>query len=198
MKELKGKKIGFAICGSFCTISKIFDPIKQLIDAGAEIFPIMSQNASTTDTRFGTAEGFMKELEALTGNKVQTKITETEQIGPKKPYDVLVIAPCTGNTLAKFANGITDTSVVMAMKATLRNNYPIVIAVATNDGLGLNLKNFGILMNTKHIYFVPFGQDNYKLKNNSLVAKMELIYDTVLAAMNGEQIQPIIVEYDRK
>lgn len=198
MKELKGKKIGFAICGSFCTISKIFDPIKQFIDAGAEVFPIMSQNASTTDTRFGTAEGFMKELEALTGNKVQTKITETEQIGPKKPYDVLVIAPCTGNTLAKFANGITDTSVVMAMKATLRNNYPIVIAIATNDGLGLNLKNFGILMNTKHIYFVPFGQDNYKLKNNSLVAKMELIYDTVLAAMNGEQIQPIIVEYDRK
>lgn len=195
MKELEGKKIGFAVCGSFCTIAKVFEPIKQLIASGAEIFPIMSPNASTINTRFGKAEDFIEELETLTGNKVQTKIEETEKIGPHKPYDILVVAPCTGNTLAKLANAITDTSVLMAMKATLRNAYPVVIAIATNDGLGLNLKNFGTLMNTRNIYFVPFGQDNYRTKKNSLVAKMDLIYDTVVEALEGRQIQPVIVEY---
>lgn len=195
MKQLESKKIGFAICGSFCTISKIFEPIKKLIESGAEIFPIMSPNASTIDTRFGKAEDFIKKLEDLTGNKVQTKIEETEHIGPHKLYDILVVAPCTGNTMAKLANAITDTSVLMAIKATLRNAYPVVIGIATNDGLGLSLKNFGTLMKTRNIYFVPFGQDNYRTKKNSLVAKMDLIYDTVIEALEGRQIQPVIVEH---
>ncbi len=196
MKTLEGKKIGFAVCGSFCSIAKVFGPINRLMEAGAEVYPMMSANASTIDTRFGKAEDFKKELEDITGNSVQTKIEETEQIGPHKLYDILVVAPCTGNTMAKLANAITDTSVLMAMKATLRNAYPVVIAIATNDGLGLNLKNFGALMNTEHIYFVPFGQDNYKKKKNSLVAKMDLIYDTILEALEGRQIQPVLVEYE--
>ncbi|QUI23032.1 dipicolinate synthase subunit B [Vallitalea pronyensis] len=196
MKALEGIKIGFAVCGSFCTIAKVFEPIKRLMDDGAEVYPMMSVNAASIDTRFGKAEDFKKELETITGNPIQTKIEETEQIGPQKLYDILVVAPCTGNTMAKLANAITDTSVLMAMKATLRNAYPVVIAIATNDGLGLNLKNFGVLMNTEHVYFVPFGQDNYKKKKNSLVAKMDLIYDTILEALEGRQIQPVLVEYE--
>lgn len=195
MKELEGKKIGFAICGSFCTIGKVFNQIEKLINNGAKVFPIMSLNASTIDTRFGKAEDFINRLEKLTGNEVQTKIEETEPIGPHKLYDILVVAPCTGNTMAKLANAVTDTAVLMAIKATLRNAYPVVIAIATNDGLGLSLKNFGTLMNTRNIYFVPFGQDNYRTKKNSLVAKMDLIYDTVTNALEQTQIQPVIVEY---
>lgn len=195
MKELEGKKIGFALCGSFCTMDRVFDPLKQLIDNGADVYPIMSHNAYTIDTRFGNAEDFVKRLEDLTGHKVQTKIEETEPIGPKKLIDMLVVAPCTGNTLGKLANAITDTAVLMAMKATLRNCRPVVIAIATNDGLALNFKNFGTLMNTRNIYFVPFGQDNHISKKNSLVAKMDLIYDTVKEAMEGRQIQPVIIQY---
>jgi dipicolinate synthase subunit B len=195
LKELEGKKIGFAVCGSFCTIAKVFEPIKELIDNGAEIFPIMSHNAATIDTRFGKAEDFIKKLEDLTGKKVQTKIEETEPIGPKNLYDMLVVAPCTGNTLGKLANAITDTSVLMAIKASLRNGSPVVISIATNDGLGLNFKNFGKLLNTRNIYFVPFGQDNYIKKENSLISKVDLIYDTVIEAFKGKQKQPVIVEY---
>jgi dipicolinate synthase subunit B len=195
LKELEGKKIGFALCGSFCTLARVFDPIKQLIDNGAEIFPIMSSNAYSIDTRFGNAKDFVKKLEDLTGHKVQTKIEETEPIGPKKLYDMLVVAPCTGNTLGKLANAITDTGVLMAIKATLRNCQPVVIAIATNDGLALNFKNFGTLMNTRNVYFVPFGQDNHVTKKNSLVAKMDLIYDTVIQAFEGRQKQPVLIQY---
>lgn len=196
MKVLEGKKIGFAVCGSFCTIAKVFEPITRLIAAGAEVYPIMSHNAATIDTRFGKAKDFRDKLEQLTGHTVQTKIEETEQIGPHRLYDILVVAPCTGNTMAKLAGAITDTSVLMAIKATLRNGDPVVLAIATNDGLGLNLKNFGVLMNTHNVYFVPFGQDNYKKKRNSLVAKMDFIYDTILEALEGRQIQPVLVEYE--
>ncbi|GKX31806.1 dipicolinate synthase subunit B [Vallitalea longa] len=195
MKELEGMKIGFALCGSFCTMDRIFDPLKQLVENGADVYPIMSNNAYTIDTRFGNAKDFVKRLEDMTGHKVQTKIEETEPIGPKKLIDMLVVAPCTGNTLGKLANAITDTSVLMAIKANLRNCRPVVIAIATNDGLALNFKNFGTLMNTRNIYFVPFGQDNHVSKKNSLVAKMDLIYDTVKEAKEGRQIQPVIIQY---
>lgn len=195
MKELEGKKIGFALCGSFCTMDRVFDSLQKLILNGADVYPIMSHNAYTIDTRFGKAEDFIKRLEDITGHKVQTKIEETEPIGPKKLIDMLVVAPCTGNTLGKLANAITDTAVLMAIKATLRNCRPVVLAIATNDGLALNFKNFGTLMNTRNVYFVPFGQDNHITKTNSLVAKMDLIYDTVKEAMEGKQIQPLIIQY---
>jgi len=195
VKTLEGLKIGFAICGSFCTINTVFPSIEKLISEGADIMPIMSFNAINIDTRFGKAEDFKKRLEELTGNPVLCEISETEPIGPKKLLDALIVAPCTGNTLAKLANGITDTGVLMAIKATLRNSTPVVLSVATNDALGLNLKNLGTLINSKNIYFVPFGQDNFEKKPNSLVAKMDLIYDTLMKALKNEQIQPLIIPY---
>jgi len=196
--ELKDIKIGYAISGSFCTFRSIIEPLKKLIAEGAEVFPIMSEHASTIDTRFGKAKDFIDQIEAITGHTVQTKIEETELIGPNDPYDALIVAPCTGNTFAKLANAITDTSVLMAIKATLRNSKPVVLAIATNDGLGLNMKNLGILMNTENIYFVPFGQDNYKKKKNSLVARMDLIFDTLVLALKGKQIQPVLITYNKE
>lgn len=195
METLKNIKIGYAICGSFCTLSQMFDPIKKLIEEGAEVFPIMSKNAATIDTRFGEAKSFIEKFEKITSHTVQTKINETELIGPNNPYDALIVAPCTGNTLAKMANGISDTAVLMAIKASLRNNRPVILAIATNDGLGLNLKNLGVLINTRNVYFVPFGQDDFKKKKNSLVAKMDRIYETLISALNSKQIQPILIHY---
>ena len=157
----------------------------------------MSKHASEIDTRFGKAEDFKSKLEQITGHLVDSRINETEPIGPKNLYDALIVAPCTGNTLAKLANGITDTGVLMAIKASLRNANPVVLGIATNDALGLNLKNLGTLINAKNIYFVPFGQDNYEKKPNSLVAKMDLIYDTLIKALDNEQIQPLIVSYSK-
>lgn len=193
--ELKNIKIGYAITGSFCTFQDIKEPLKKLISEGAEVFPIMSEHAATIDTRFGKAEDFIKEIEAITGHTVQTKIEETELIGPHNPYDALIVAPCTGNTFAKLANAITDTSVLMAIKASLRTVRPVILAIATNDGLGLNMKNLGVLMNTENVYFVPFGQDNYQKKKNSLVARMDLIFDTLIDALKGKQIQPVLITH---
>jgi dipicolinate synthase subunit B len=196
LKTLEGVKVGFAISGSFCTIGKIFQSIRDLVNEGACVYPIMSKNASSISTRFGTSEEFLAKLKDITGNEIATEISETEPIGPKNLYDALIVAPCTGNTMAKMANAITDTSVLMAIKATLRNNKPVILAIASNDGLGLNMKNIGTLINTRHVYFVPFGQDNYAIKEKSLVSKMDLIYDTLMSALVGKQLQPIITTYD--
>ncbi len=193
--ELTGKTIGFAITGSFCTFSSVFPNIKHLIDEGAEVVPIMSEASYVTDTRFGTAESHIIYLEEKTGRKVLSKIQEVEPIGPKKMLDILIIAPCTGNTLAKISNGIADTSVTLAVKSHLRNKRPIVIAVSSNDGLGNNAKNIGFLSNMKNIYFVPFGQDDCIEKENSLVARMDMIVPTIKMALEGKQIQPVISEY---
>ncbi|PKM50639.1 MAG: dipicolinate synthase subunit B [Firmicutes bacterium HGW-Firmicutes-7] len=198
MERLKNIKIGYAISGSFCTFKNIIEPIKKLIDEGAEVFPIMSANASTINTRFGEAKVFVALIEKITGHLVQTKIEETELIGPHNPYDALIVAPCTGNTFAKLANAITDTSVLMAIKATLRNGKPVVLGIASNDALGLNMKNLGVLMNTPNLYFVPFGQDDYTRKKNSLVAKMDLIFETLMSALSGKQIQPILITYKKE
>lgn len=195
METLKGIKVGYAICGSFCTINKMFDVIKKLIEEGAEVFPIMSEHAASIDTRFGESKSFIERVELATSHKVQTKIKETELIGPNNPYDALIVAPCTGNTLAKMANGITDTAVLMAIKATLRNSRPVILAIASNDALGLNLKNLGILLSTQDVYFVPFGQDDYKKKKNSLVAQMDLIYETLIQALKNIQLQPLLIHY---
>ncbi len=192
MNSLKDVKIGVALCGSFCTFDIVIAQIEKMVSEGANVFPVMSFNSSTIDTRFGTAEGFLKKLYELTNNNVITTIQMAEQVGPKKMFDILVIAPCTGNTLGKLANAITDTPVLMTCKSHLRNNKPVVIAVSTNDGLGMSMKNIGKLINVKNMYFVPFEQDNHIAKPNSLVAKMDMIIPTVKEALDGNQIQPIL------
>ena len=193
--ELKGKNIGFAITGSFCTFKRVFPKVKELMDVGARVIPIMSEISYSTDTRFGKAEEHISFLETITGEKVIGKIEDAEPIGPKKLLDVLVVAPCTGNTLANLANGIADSSVTLAVKAHLRNKRPIVVAISTNDGIGNTAKNVGALVNMKNVYLVPFGQDDYNEKENSLVADMDLIIPTTEAALEGRQLQPVIVSY---
>jgi len=191
--RLDDKVIGFAMCGSYCTFASAFKGLEKLSETGCRILPIMSQNAYATDTRFGDAKSHIERLENISGEKVIHTIKGAEPIGPKALLDALVIAPCTGNTLAKLACGITDTPVTMAAKAQLRNKRPVILAVSTNDGLSGNFKNIGSLMNLKNIYIVPFGQDDPKSKESSLVSDMELIPETVLAALEGKQLQPVIV-----
>lgn len=183
--------IGFAMCGSFCTFSKALPQMRQLVDSGYKIVPIMSNTAYTTDTRFGKAEDFISEIEEITGNKIIFTIPQAEPIGPKKMCDIIVIAPCTGNTLAKIAHAITDTSVTMAVKSHLRILRPVVISIASNDALGATAQNIGKLLNTKNIYFTPMSQDDPDLKPNSLVAHFDLLEETIEYALEGKQIQPI-------
>lgn len=191
--KLKNKKIGFGITGSYCTFLPALQEIVSLINEGAEVFPILSQAASSVDTRFGKAADWLEKLHIMTGKEPITTIEAAEPIGPKNILDVLLIAPCTGNTLAKFANGITDTPVLMAAKAQLRNEKPVVLGISTNDGLGANARNLGVLLNVSNVYFVPFGQDNPLEKNNSLIAHWQLLTETVILALQGEQIQPLLV-----
>ncbi len=189
----QGLNIGLCLCGSFCTLSKVVDEIRKLKERGYNIYPIMSYNAGSMDTRFGTAEHFRNEITEITGNKIISSIKDAEPIGPRKYLDVMVVAPCTGNTLAKLNNGITDTPVTMACKAHLRNNRPLVLAVSTNDALGVSLKNIGGLLIRKNIYFVPFGQDNYEKKPLSMIADFSKIEDTIISAVEGRQLQPILI-----
>ncbi|MBU5475730.1 dipicolinate synthase subunit B [Eubacterium sp. MSJ-21] len=185
--------LGFAITGSFCTFEKIKKQIELLRDEAASITPIFSQHAYELDTRFAEAKSFVKEIETITGKSAIHTIQGAEPVGPKKLFDALVIAPCTGNTAAKLANGITDTPVLMAAKSHLRNGRPVIIAISTNDALGINLQNIGKLMVMKHIYFVPFGQDDAEKKPNSCVADMTKIAETVEYALAKEQIQPVLL-----
>lgn len=185
--------LGFAMCGSFCTFKKVIPQISELVRIGYNVVPIMSPVSYSTDTRFGTAKSFTEEIEQITGNPIVHTLNEAEPIGPKKLLDILVIAPCTGNTLGKMANGITDTSVTLATKAHLRNQRPVVIAVSTNDALGAAAKNIGLLMNCKHLYFVPMLQDDYVNKPNSIVADFTRIPEAVLDALSGKQTEPVIL-----
>lgn len=189
---LKEKKIGIAFTGSFCTYTNVFAELEKLKAEGAIIQPIFSEAAQTLDSRFGKAEDFVRQAEELAGIKAMLTIPEAEPIGPKSLLDILVLFPCTGNTLAKLANGITDTPVLMAAKAHLRNNKPLLISVSTNDALGMNMKNIGLLMNAKNVYFVPFGQDNPEKKPNSMIAHTELLIPSIEAALEGRQYQPVI------
>ena len=190
--DFHDKSIGIGFTGSFCTYEKIFTALEELKKTGASLLPVFSLNASQLNSRFGTSSSFLERARELTGKEPITTIPGAEPIGPKGLMDILVIAPCTGNTLSKLANGISDTPVLMAAKSHLRNNKPLVISLSTNDALGMNLKNIGILLNTKNIYFVPFGQDNYKAKPNSMVAHVNLLPDTIARALSGKQIQPVI------
>ena len=190
--SFEGKNIGIAMTGSYCTYKKTFEAIRQLKNTGANLIPIFSFNAASTDSRFGTHDDFLQLARDLTGKEPILTIPDAEPIGPKSMLDILVIAPCTGNTLSKLAIGISDTPVLMAAKSHLRNNKPLVISLSTNDALGMNLKNIGILLNTKNIYFVPFGQDNYRTKPNSMIAHVELLSDTIELAFEYKQLQPVI------
>jgi len=194
MSDVKGKTIGFGLTGSHCTFDETMPQIKRLVDAGARVIPVVTHTIMTTDTRFGTSEGWQKQLVEITGEKIISTIPEAEPLGPSKLFDVMVIAPCTGNTTSRLANAITDSAVLMAAKATMRNLRPVVVAISTNDGLGLNAANIAKLLSTKNIYFVPYGQDAPDKKPNSLVARMDLIKETVEAALDGRQLQPLLIE----
>lgn len=190
--ELKNIKIGFAVCGSFCTFSSAFPQIERLIEMGADVTPIMSYNASSLDTRFGKASEHIKYLEERCNKPVIRTIVDAEPIGPKRMFDILAVAPCTSNTAAKLALGITDSPVTMAVKSHIRNARPVVIALSTNDALGAAEKNVGILRTMKNYYFVPIYQDDYVKKPNSMIAVFDMLPETVQKALRGEQIQPLI------
>ena len=190
--KLQGKKIGVAFTGSFCTYERVFIELKNLVQEGAQVQTIFSNAVQSIDSRFGNAEDFVKEAEKITGIAPMLTIAQAEPIGPKGLLDLLVILPCTGNTIAKLANGITDSPVLMAAKAHLRNEKPLLLSISTNDALGMNMKNIGLLLNAKHVYFVPFGQDNAEKKPNSMIAHTELLVPAAKAALEGKQYQPVI------
>ncbi|MFP4016233.1 MAG: dipicolinate synthase subunit B [Halanaerobiales bacterium] len=193
--DLKGKRVGYAFTGSHCTMAKSLPVLRKFKELGVDVIPIISDAILYNDTKFGPADQWIDQITTICERPVINSIVKAEPIGPDKILDLLVIAPCTGNTLAKIAHGIIDETVVMAAKAQLRNERPVLLAVATNDGLGLNAKNLGILLNTKNIYFVPFGQDNPNDKKNSLVSRFDLVIKAAEYALEHKQIQPVLIEY---
>ena len=186
-------RVGFALCGSFCTFHRAIAQIEKLIGQGYEVLPIMSYNAALTDTRFGKARDITDRIEKLCGKEVITSIDGAEPIGPAGMTDIMVVAPCTGCTAAKLATGITDTPVTMAVKSHLRQEKPVLLCIATNDALGASAQNIGRLMNTRHYYFVPFAQDQPHKKPNSLVADFELLIPSMELALKEQQLQPILL-----
>lgn len=192
--KLAGKTIGFGVTGSHCTLEEIMPEVQRLVDEGANVIPIVTHTVASTDTYFGKSEDWLKKLRDITGNEIISTIVDAEPLGPKRPLDVMVIAPMTGGSTSKLANALTDSPVLMAAKATMRTHRPVVVAISTNDGLGLNMANIAKLLAAKDIYFVPFGQDAPEKKPKSLVARMELIKDTCEMALEGKQLQPVIVE----
>lgn len=192
---LSGKVIGFGLSASHCNLEKAMAAVQSVRDAGARVVPVLSYNASTVETRFGKPEDWMTALEQITGERPKSTIPEVEPFGPQKLLDAMVVLPCTGNTLAKLANAITESPVHMAAKSTLRNSRPVILAVTSNDILGLNAKNLGILLAARHFYFVPFGQDNPFAKPTSVEAHFDLVAPTVVAALEGRQLQPLLQPY---
>lgn len=190
---MRTERVGFAVSGSFCTHEQVLKALEQLTAVYETVVPIVSETSAFTDTRFGDSENLLEQLEDLTGQEVLCDIPSVEPIGPKKLLDVLVIAPATGNTIAKLANGIADTAVTMAAKSHLRNGRPVVVAVSSNDGLAAGARNIGELLVRKNYYFVPFGQDNAAAKPCSLVADFGKIPETVDAALRSEQLQPVLL-----
>lgn len=191
--KLQGIKIGLVLTGSHCTVGEVIPAVKDLAAEGAVIFPIFSYTVSETDNRFYQVAELEEAIKAITTQPIIKTITAAEPIGPQKWFDVVVVAPCTGNTMAKLANGIVDSPALMAAKAHLRNQRPVVLAISSNDALGLNARNLGILLNSKNIYFVPFRQDSPMEKANSLVSEMSLITATIQHALAGKQIQPLLL-----
>lgn len=193
--DIFGKTIGFAMTGSFCTYERAFQQMEQLITLGANVLPIFSYSPQEMECRFGSYRAFLAKAERISHNKPILTLSQAEPIGPKGMLDLLLIAPCTGNTMSKLAHAITDTPVLLAAKSHLRTEKPVVISLASNDSLGLNFKNLGLLYSTKHIFFVPFGQDDSVQKPNSIVAHMDLILPTIELALEEKQLQPVIQSY---
>ncbi|WAA11252.1 dipicolinate synthase subunit B [Fervidibacillus albus] len=192
--DVKGKRIGFGFTGSHCTYDTVFPEVKKLVEKGADVIPIVTFTVKNTTTRFGSGEDWIKKIENVTGKKVIDSIVEAEPLGPKSPLDCMVIAPATGNSVSKLANALTDSPVLMAAKATMRNHRPVVIGISTNDALGLNGVNIMRLMSAKDIYFIPFGQDDPFQKPKSMVSDMTRLVDTVEAALEHRQLQPVIID----
>ena len=189
---MKKISVGFAMCGSFCTFSSVIKQLEHLLNNdNIDVMPIMSECSYSTDTRFGKSSEFIDRIESMTKKKIAHTIPDVEPIGPKKLLDILIIAPCTGNTLAKLAGGITDSTVTLAAKAHLRNSRPVLIAVSTNDALANGAKNIGQLMNYKNIYFVPMKQDDYENKPSSVVADFSLLEKSMRSALDNRQLQPV-------
>ncbi|GGH82041.1 dipicolinate synthase subunit B [Pullulanibacillus pueri] len=192
--DFKGKHIGFGMTGSHCTYSQVVPQIERLVELGANVTPFVTYTVKNTNTRFGDGQEWVNKLEEVTGNKVIDSVVEAEPFGPNSPMDCMIIAPLTGNSLSKFANATTDSAVLMAAKATLRNESPVVLGISTNDGLGLSMANIAKLMVAKNVFFIPFGQDDPVKKKTSLVSRMEAIPETVEAALQKKQIQPVLIE----
>ncbi|GAK10971.1 LOW QUALITY PROTEIN: dipicolinate synthase subunit B [Geomicrobium sp. JCM 19039] len=192
--ELKGKRIGFGLTGSHCTLEEVIPLIETLIQRGAEVVPFVSWTVQSTDSKFGKAADWIAAIEKASGHEVINSIVKAEPYGPKKPLDCMLISPMTGNSLAKFANALTDSPVLMAAKATLRNGSPVVAAISTNDALALNAKNLATLLTMKHVFLVPFGQDDPIKKPTSLVARMQAIPSTIEDALDGRQFQPLLID----
>ena len=191
--DIKDKKIGFVLTGSFCTFSKTIPKIKEIVKMGSEVIPIMSFNSYDSDTKFGKAKDFINDIEEITGKEIIHTIQGAEPIGPKHLTDIMVVAPCSGNTISKLTYDIIDTPATMAVKSHLRNNLPVVIAPSTNNGLSGNAQNIGVLLNRQNYYFVPFRQDNPITKPRSIVFDSEYIIKTIEYALDGKQIQPILL-----
>lgn len=189
---MKGIRLGYAMCGSFCTIADSLKQLKNLSELGADITPIMSDIVYNSDTRFTNHKELQAQVKEITKKEIVHTVIQAEPIGPKRLLDILVVSPCTGNTLGKIANGITDSSVTMAVKAHLRNERPVVLCIATNDALSASAKNIGLLLNTKNVYFVPFAQDDAIKKSTSLISIFEKIPQTIEYALNGKQLQPLL------
>ncbi|MBO8170961.1 MAG: dipicolinate synthase subunit B [Bacillaceae bacterium] len=193
--DVYGKRIGFGLTGSHCTYEEVIPQIRKLRESGAEVVPVVTYTVARVDSKFGEARKWLEAIKEAAGtDQIIASIPEAEPLGPKHPLDCMVIAPSTGASTSKLANAITDNPVLMAAKATMRNQRPVVVAISTNDGLGLNMANIAKLMAAKNIYMVPFGQDNPEKKQNSLVSHMDLIKETVEAALEGKQLQPVIIE----
>lgn len=192
---LAGKCVGFGLCASHHHLEAAMGWVAEVVRAGADVYPIVSWSVQNTATRFGTGDRWLAELERITGRAPWTSIPEVEPAGPRRLFDAVVVAPCTGNTLARLANAITDSPVLMACKAQLRNQRPVVLGITSNDILGLNAHNLARLLNTKHVYFVPFGQDDPWQKPNSCTARWDLLVPAVEAALEGRQLQPLIVPF---
>lgn len=186
-------RFGYALTGSFCTFSKSFEQMEYLVSKGIDVYPLMSYYAMNTDTRFGKGGEFFKRAKEITGNSVICSLTDAEPIGPKKMFDLLIVSPCTGNTLAKLANSIYDTPVTLAVKSHLRNERSVLIGVSTNDALSGSAENIGRLLNRKHYYFIPMKQDNPQSKPFSLVCDFEKTYEAAILALSGKQLQPILL-----
>ena len=193
--SLRGTVVGFALSASHHHLERAIGWVETVVAAGADVIPIVSWSVRETTTAFGSGERWLQALRQVTGREPWTTIPEVEPSGPKRLFDVVVIAPCTGNTLARLANAITDSPVLMAAKAQLRNQRPVVLGITSNDVLGLNAHNLAMLLNTKNVYFVPFGQDDPYNKPNSVTARWELIVPTIEAALQGRQLQPLIVPF---